>query len=40
MNPWPVARAALRRGWRVAAAMALLVALATALGTEIGRAHV
>ncbi len=36
MNPWPVARAALRRGWRVAAAMALLVALATALGTGVG----
>lgn len=36
MNPWPVARAALRRGWRTAAAMALLVALATALGTGVG----
>ncbi len=36
MNPWPVARAALRRGWRSAAAMALLVALATAAGVGVG----
>ena len=36
MNPWPVARAALRRGWRAALAMALLVALTTAVGTGIG----
>ncbi len=36
MNPWPVARAALRRGWRTALAMVLLVALATALGTGVG----
>jgi len=36
MNPWPVARAALRRGWRTALAMALLVALATAMGTGVG----
>lgn len=36
MNPWPVAHAALRRGWRTALAMALLVALATALGTGVG----
>jgi len=36
MNPWPVARAALLRGWRTALAMALLVALATALGTGVG----
>lgn len=36
MNPWPVAQAALRRGWRTALAMALLVALATALGTGLG----
>ena len=36
MNPWPIARAALRRGWRTALAMALLVALATALGTGVG----
>ncbi len=36
MNPWPVARTALRRGWRSALAMTLLVALATALGTGIG----
>lgn len=36
MNPWPVARAALRRGWRGALAMTLLVALATALGTGVG----
>ena len=35
MNPWPVARAALRRGWRAAVAMVLLVALATAMGTAI-----
>ncbi len=35
MNPWPVAQAALRRGWRSALAMALLVALATALGTGV-----
>ena len=36
MNPWPVARAALLRGWRSAVLMALLVALATALGTGVG----
>lgn len=36
MNPWPVARAALRRGWRTTLAMALLVALATALGVGVG----
>ena len=36
MNPWPVARAALRRQWRPALAMVLLVALATALGTGLG----
>ena len=36
MNPWPVARDALRRGWRAALAMTLLVALATALGTGVG----
>ncbi len=36
MNPWPIARAALRRGWRTALAMTLLVALATALGTGVG----
>lgn len=36
MNPWPVARVALRRGWRVASAMVLLVAVATALGTAVG----
>jgi len=36
MNPWPVAKAALRRGWRTALAMALLVALATAMGTGVG----
>ncbi|GAC1340724.1 MAG: FtsX-like permease family protein [Acetobacteraceae bacterium] len=36
MNPWLVARTALRRGWRAACAMALLVALATAMGTGIG----
>lgn len=35
MNPWPVARAALRRSWRASLAMALLVALATALGTGV-----
>lgn len=35
MNPWPVALAALRRQWRPALAMALLVALATAFGTGI-----
>ena len=36
MNPWPVARAALRRHWRPSLAMALLVALVTALGTGVG----
>ena len=36
MNPWPIAKAALRRGWRTAVAMALLVALATAMGTGVG----
>jgi len=36
MNPWPVARDALRRGWRAALAMAFLVALATSLGTGAG----
>lgn len=36
MNPWPVARAALVRGWRAALAMALLVALTTAVGVGIG----
>ncbi len=36
MNPWPIARAALRRGWRTALALGLLVALATALGTGVG----
>ncbi len=35
MNPWPVARAALRRSWRSALAMALLVALATATGVGV-----
>ena len=36
MNPWPVARAALRTGWRGAVAMALLVALAVAMGVAVG----
>ena len=36
MNPWPVAWMALRRGWRAALAMGLLVALATAMGTGVG----
>ena len=36
MNPWPVARAALRRFWRTALAMAALVALATAMGAGVG----
>lgn len=35
MNPWPVARAALRRGWRAAVAMAALVAFATAMGAGV-----
>ena len=35
MNPWPVARAALRRGWRTAVLLGLLVALAVALGTGV-----
>jgi len=35
VNPWPIARAALRRHWRAAVAMALLVALATAMGTAV-----
>ncbi len=36
MNPWPVARAALRRGWRSALAMVVLVALAVAMGAGVG----
>ncbi len=36
MNPWPVALAALRQGWRAALAMGLLVALATAMGVGVG----
>lgn len=36
MNPWPVARTALRRGWRSALAMVVLVALATGIGVGIG----
>jgi len=36
VNPWPIAKAALRQGWRTAVAMALLVALATAMGTGVG----
>lgn len=36
MNPWPLARVALRRRWRSAAAMALLIAVAMALGIGVG----
>ncbi|UFN51644.1 FtsX-like permease family protein (plasmid) [Roseomonas sp. OT10] len=36
MNPWPVARAALRRRPWTAAALSLLVALAVALGVAVG----
>ena len=36
MNPWPIARAALHRGWRTALAMAALVALAVAMGAGVG----
>ena len=35
MNPWPVALAALRRGWRTALLMGLLVALSMALGAGV-----
>ena len=36
MNPWPLARAALRRRWLSALTMALLIAVATGLGVGIG----
>ena len=36
MNPWPLARAALRRRWGSALTMALLIAVATGLGVGIG----
>lgn len=36
MNPWPVALSALRRGWRTALLMGVLVALAVALGVGVG----
>ena len=36
MNPWPVALAALRSGWRSAVSMVVLVALATGIGVGIG----
>ena len=36
MNPWPMARVALRRRWRSASLMALLVAVALALGIAVG----